>query len=268
MHSIEYRVNGGAWNPYTAPVAFNAPGNYNVDYRATDKVQNTSARQDAQLPHPLGRGLHGAALGRVRRHDARLAVARVTPATAARRPRARWRRRSPAACCTCRRTTSSSTPTRRRRSLGPVNFLGQDLPSLGNNWSGGDAVHGAVHRRLAERGPGRVAGGQQLLPLHDHPQPQRRLDLHRAVQGQPEQHRGRARPGAGQHQPRCRTTRSRSRSGCGTRASRPADTVRRSTAIIAPASVATRRLGELRGDQRPWTSTGGLSLQPRTTAAP
>ena len=43
MHSIEYRVNGGAWNAYTAPVAFNAPGNYDVDYRATDKVQNTSA---------------------------------------------------------------------------------------------------------------------------------------------------------------------------------------------------------------------------------
>ena len=36
-------------------------------------------RQDAQLPHPLGRGLHGGAVGRVRRHDARLAVARAHP---------------------------------------------------------------------------------------------------------------------------------------------------------------------------------------------
>ena len=27
---------------YTAPVAFNAPGTYDVDYRATDKVNNTS----------------------------------------------------------------------------------------------------------------------------------------------------------------------------------------------------------------------------------
>ena len=79
VHSIEYRVNGGAWNAYTAPVAFNAPGNYDVDYRATDKVQNTSGRQDAQLPHPLGRGLHARPLGRVRRDDDRLAVAAPHP---------------------------------------------------------------------------------------------------------------------------------------------------------------------------------------------
>ena len=42
MQTIEYRTNGGAWTAYTAPVAFNAAGNYTVDYRATDKVNNTS----------------------------------------------------------------------------------------------------------------------------------------------------------------------------------------------------------------------------------
>ena len=43
VHTIEYRVNGGAYNLYTQPVAFNAPGTYDIDYRATDKVANTSA---------------------------------------------------------------------------------------------------------------------------------------------------------------------------------------------------------------------------------
>ena len=43
MHLVEYRTNGGAWTAYTAPVAFNTAGNYTVDYRATDKVNNTSA---------------------------------------------------------------------------------------------------------------------------------------------------------------------------------------------------------------------------------
>ena len=43
VQTIEYRVNGGAYTAYTAPVAFNTPGTYDVDYRATDKVNNTSA---------------------------------------------------------------------------------------------------------------------------------------------------------------------------------------------------------------------------------
>ena len=75
VHSIEYRVNGGAWNAYTAPVAFNAAGQLRRRLPRDRQGPEHLGGQDAELPHPVGRGLHGAALGRVRRHDARLAVA-------------------------------------------------------------------------------------------------------------------------------------------------------------------------------------------------
>ena len=67
---------------------------------------------------------------------------------------------------------------------------------------GGDPVHRHPHRRLAGRRPDAVAGGQQLLPLDDHPQPQRRDDLRRAVEGQPDDRRGLALAGGRQrHDP-------------------------------------------------------------------
>ena len=64
----------------------------------------------------------------------------------------------------------------------------------GQRLAGGDAVHRPLHGRLAERRPGRLAGGRQLLPLHADPQPQSGGEpLRRAVQGQPRRQRPRAR---------------------------------------------------------------------------
>ncbi|RGA00378.1 hypothetical protein DI270_035140 [Microbispora triticiradicis] len=47
VEKVEYRVNGGAWTAYDAPVLFKNPGKYTVDYRATDYSGNTSASQSA-----------------------------------------------------------------------------------------------------------------------------------------------------------------------------------------------------------------------------
>jgi hypothetical protein len=41
--ALEYRVDGGAWTAYTAPVPVTAPGAHTVDYRARDVAGNTSA---------------------------------------------------------------------------------------------------------------------------------------------------------------------------------------------------------------------------------
>ena len=77
-------------------------------------------------------------------------------------------------------------------SVGPINFLGQDLPSLGTNWT--------VETQFTVR----ITGGWQNMGLvvwngdnnffrsTHHPQPQLVGDLRRAVQGQPEHDRGRA----------------------------------------------------------------------------
>jgi hypothetical protein len=84
VDKIEYRVNGGAWNTYTAPVAFNAPGDYAVDYRATDKVQNTSEPKTITSRSSRAR----AARRRARTSSPAARSARSgssTPATAARR---------------------------------------------------------------------------------------------------------------------------------------------------------------------------------------
>ena len=74
-------------------------------------------------------------------------------------------------------------------SVGPINFLGQDLPALGTSWTAETQFTVRYHGRLAERGPGRLERGQQLLPFHAHPQPRLVGDLRRAVQGQPEHDR-------------------------------------------------------------------------------
>ncbi|WP_432921355.1 ThuA domain-containing protein [Microbispora sp. CA-135349] len=47
VEKTEYRVNGGAWTAYDAPVPFKNPGKYTVDYRATDYSGNTSNPQSA-----------------------------------------------------------------------------------------------------------------------------------------------------------------------------------------------------------------------------
>jgi plastocyanin len=44
VKSIEYRMGaGGAWKAYDAPLVFDKGGTYDVDYRATDNFDNTSA---------------------------------------------------------------------------------------------------------------------------------------------------------------------------------------------------------------------------------
>ncbi len=56
VQKIEYRVNGGAWTTYTNAVAFNSAGTYDVEYRATDKVDNTSAPKTVTLRIISGAG--------------------------------------------------------------------------------------------------------------------------------------------------------------------------------------------------------------------
>ncbi len=47
VERTEYRVNGGAWTPYSEPVKFDQVGSYTVEHRATDRLGNTSAPQTA-----------------------------------------------------------------------------------------------------------------------------------------------------------------------------------------------------------------------------
>ena len=69
---------------------------------------------------------------------------------------------------------------------GPVNFVGQDLPALGDDWQV------ETQFTIQHTGGWQHAGlivwqsRQQLLPLDDHDQPHRRSDLRRAVEGQPD----------------------------------------------------------------------------------
>ena len=96
--------------PTPTPVAFNAAGNYTVDYRATDKVNNTSVPKQVTFRILSGAGctqtrsdeFDGTALGaQWTRHTRNGGT-----------PRERHHVRR-AASCTCRRPTSSSTlPTR------------------------------------------------------------------------------------------------------------------------------------------------------------
>ncbi|GIG49904.1 hypothetical protein Dsi01nite_079450 [Dactylosporangium siamense] len=45
--SISYRLDGGEWTAYTAPVVVSAPGVHSVSYRATDRAGNVSSAQSA-----------------------------------------------------------------------------------------------------------------------------------------------------------------------------------------------------------------------------
>jgi plastocyanin len=46
VNTIEYAVDSGAWQPYTAPVMVHALGAHQVRYRATDKAGNTAAEKN------------------------------------------------------------------------------------------------------------------------------------------------------------------------------------------------------------------------------
>lgn len=45
VDTVEYALNGGDLTPYESPILLNEPGEYTVDYRATDNAGNTSEQQ-------------------------------------------------------------------------------------------------------------------------------------------------------------------------------------------------------------------------------
>ncbi|MEU6373006.1 family 16 glycoside hydrolase [Streptomyces sp. NPDC046909] len=49
VNTIEYAVNDGAWQPYTAPVMVHQLGTHTVRYRATDKAGNVSAEKNVRF---------------------------------------------------------------------------------------------------------------------------------------------------------------------------------------------------------------------------
>ncbi|QZZ31336.1 DUF1080 domain-containing protein [Streptomyces sp. ST1015] len=49
VNTIEYAVNDGSWQPYTAPVMVHQLGTHTVRYRATDKAGNVSAAKSVQF---------------------------------------------------------------------------------------------------------------------------------------------------------------------------------------------------------------------------
>ncbi|WP_330281585.1 OmpL47-type beta-barrel domain-containing protein [Streptomyces sp. NBC_00588] len=49
VNTIEYAVDSGAWQPYTAPVMVHQVGTHTVHYRATDKAGNTAAEKSVEF---------------------------------------------------------------------------------------------------------------------------------------------------------------------------------------------------------------------------
>ncbi|MEV0204428.1 family 16 glycoside hydrolase [Streptomyces sp. NPDC050788] len=49
VNTIEYAVDSGAWQPYTAPVMVHQLGTHTVHYRATDKAGNTAAEKSVEF---------------------------------------------------------------------------------------------------------------------------------------------------------------------------------------------------------------------------
>ncbi len=48
VDTVEYRIGGtGEWQTYGEPIAFDEPGTYTVEYRATDRMDNVSAAKQA-----------------------------------------------------------------------------------------------------------------------------------------------------------------------------------------------------------------------------
>ena len=85
VDKIEYRVNGGAYTLYTAPVAFNTPGTYDVDYKRDRQDRQRLGGQDDLVPHPLGRRLHRRPARTSSTAPPSVRSGSVTRATAARR---------------------------------------------------------------------------------------------------------------------------------------------------------------------------------------
>ena len=151
--------------------------------------------------------------------------------------------------------------------LGPVNFLGQDLPSLGNNWSvetqftvqfTGGWQHAGLIVWQADNNFFRSTITHSLSDDND---------LRRAVQGQPDARTEGARVQAGGNITICcRTTRSRSRSGCATRApTRPTPSAAQYR-VDRAGQRRQRRLGQLPGANAAWNSSGDLQRRPAARA--
>ncbi|MEU9467451.1 family 16 glycoside hydrolase [Streptomyces avermitilis] len=49
VNTVEYAVDSGAWQPYSAPVMVHGPGAHKVRYRATDKAGNAAAEKSADF---------------------------------------------------------------------------------------------------------------------------------------------------------------------------------------------------------------------------
>ena len=132
VQTVEYRTNGGAWTAYTAPVAYTTAGNVHRRLPRHGQGQQHVRGQVDDVPHPRGRGLHAVPLGRVRRHRAVGAL---------------WQRHTRNGGTPASATTLSGGNLRlltadleldgnsTNTAVGPVNFIGQDLPALGSAWS-------------------------------------------------------------------------------------------------------------------------------------
>jgi PKD repeat protein len=134
VQTIEYRVNGGAYTAYTASVAFNAAGTYDIDYRATDKVANTSDPKRISFRLLSGAGctqnrsdeFNGTTLGPQWLRHTRSGG---TPTTGPMAPSlANGQLTMPTNDFELDAAAAATA-------FGPVNFIGQDVAALGDDWS-------------------------------------------------------------------------------------------------------------------------------------
>ena len=182
-----------------APVAFNAAGQLHRRLPRHGQGQQHVRGQVDDVPHPRRRGLHAGPLGRVRRRRARLAVA---ASHAQRRLAGERASRSASGQLHFPTADFELDAANATTSVGPVNFIGQDLAALGTDWQVETEFTVKYTGGWQNTRPDRLERGQQLLPLLDHARPQRRQHLRRAVQGQPVLDRGRALAGRQQHHDR------------------------------------------------------------------
>jgi PKD repeat protein len=133
VDTIEYRIGGGEWVEYSAPVSFDEPGAYTVDFRATDNEGNTSEPETIELRVISGEGctatssdeFNGSAL------DARWLRHTRNGGTPESGPMAPTVANGQLTMPTNDFELDGASAT---TAGGPVNFIGLDLPSLGNAW--------------------------------------------------------------------------------------------------------------------------------------
>ena len=137
VDTIEYRVNSDAaedWQPYSDTVVFDEPGLYEVDYRATDLIGNASEPQTMSLRVIEGAGcvselggdeFNGTEIGSQWLRHTRSGG---TPTTGDMAP---FLEDGQLVMRTNDFELDASSGT---TALGPVNFLGIDLPALGDEW--------------------------------------------------------------------------------------------------------------------------------------